>query len=245
MSVDLLKAAGQFAGRAGLEARYAATLVQAGGPRMALTPPHRLLGSLLALDAYGPLGAAVALAASTYGDHRAIVDDRGSLSFAELDGRSNALANALRERGVHPGAGLAIMARNHRGLFESVLAGAKLGARTLLLNTDFAGPQLADVCQREDVTVLIHDEEFCQVAAQVEPSNGKYVSWVDGEGPASEERSLDGLIGGGSASRPPESSASSPACSAASAAISCPGRRSESRQPRSVPRIRASPAWSR
>ena len=202
-SVDVFKAAGRLAGRAGLEARYAATLMRAGGPGIARTPPHRLLGSLLALDAYGPLGAAIALASGAYRDHRAIIDDRGSLSFAELDRRSNALANALRDRGLQPAAGLAIMARNHRGLFESLLAGAKLGARTLLLNTDFAAPQLVEVCRREDVAVLVHDEEFTQVAAEVEPSNGKYVAWVDGA-VSSDESSLDELIAAGPVSRPPK-----------------------------------------
>jgi fatty-acyl-CoA synthase len=202
-----VKTATSLVGRAGLEARYAATLLQAGGPGMALTPPHRLLGSLRALDAYGPVGAAVTLAAGAYGEHRAIVDERGTLTFAELDRRSNALANALRGRGVHSGDGLGVLARNHRGLFETILAGAKLGVRTLLLNTDFAGPQLADVCKREDVTVLVHDEEFTDVAESVEPPSGKYVAWVEGDAPASDEHTVDELIERGSPARPPKPSA--------------------------------------
>jgi fatty-acyl-CoA synthase len=99
------------------------------------------------------------------------------------------------------------MARNHRGLFETILAGAKLGARTLLLNTDFAGPQLADVCKREEVTVLVHDEEFTEVGESVEPPSGKYVAWVDGTEPASDESSIDELIAGGSTARVPKPSA--------------------------------------
>jgi fatty-acyl-CoA synthase len=202
--VDLFKTATHLVGRAGLEARYAATLVQAAGPGVALTPPLRLLDSLRAFDAYGPLGAAITLATAAHGDHRAIVDDRGSLTFAELDRRSNALANELRERGVGPGAGLGIMARNHRGLFESIFAGAKLGARTLLLNTDFAGPQLAEVCRTEDITVLIHDAEFTDIASTAEPSIRKYVAWVDDGATASEQSTLDELIAAGSTSRPPK-----------------------------------------
>src|SRR5579875_66304 len=171
---------------------------------MALTPPHRFLGVLRSLDGFGPAGAAVALAAATYGDRPAIIDEIGSVSFAELDARSNALANAFRDKGVHSGDGLGIMARNHRGLFESILAGAKLGARTLLLNTDFAGPQLADVCKREEVTVLVHDEEFTDVADSVEPSSGKYVAWFDGDDPDSDEATVEELIRGGATDRPPK-----------------------------------------
>jgi fatty-acyl-CoA synthase len=190
--------------RAGHEAGFAATLLQARGPGVALTPPHRLLGTLRALEAYGPVGGAVSLAAAGYGGRPAIIDEIGPLTFAELDRRSNALANALRERGFKAHDGLGVLARNHRGLFEAILAGAKLGARTLLLNTDFAGPQLADVCRREDVHALIHDEEFTQVADAVEPSGGKYLAWTDGD---ADETTLEALIAGGTTSRPPRPTA--------------------------------------
>src|SRR6185437_8078552 len=148
-------------------AAYAATLLQARGPGVALTRPDKLLGTLRDLEAYGPVGAAVSLAAASYGGRPAIVDERGTVTFAELDKRTNALANALRDKGFTAGDGLGVLARNHRGLFEALLAGAKLGARTLLLNTDFAGPQLADVCAREDVHALIHDAEFAPLAEAV------------------------------------------------------------------------------
>jgi fatty-acyl-CoA synthase len=201
--VDILTTVRQVIERAGHEAGYAAILLQARGPGVALTPPHKLLGTLRDLEAYGPVGAAVSLAAASMGDHPALIDEIGTLTFAELDARSNALANALRDRGVESHDGLGILARNHRGLFEAIFAGAKLGTRTLLLNTDFAGPQLADVCEREDVTALIHDEEFTEVADAVDPSSGKYLAWCDGE---PHEDTLDGLIDAGSTARPPRPS---------------------------------------
>ena len=157
-----MKLAGTVAGRASLEARFAMTLLQARGVDVALTPPLKVLGTLRDLEAYGPAGAAMTLAVSSAPDRIALIDELGTETFAELDERSNALADALRERGVRSGDGLGVLVRNHRFLFESIVAGAKLGLRTLLLNTDFAGPQLADVCDREDVTVLIHDEEFTE-----------------------------------------------------------------------------------
>jgi fatty-acyl-CoA synthase len=200
MLVDIFKTASQAVERASMEARFAAILLQARGAGVALTPPHRLLGTLRDLEAYGPVGAAISLAAASYGDHPAIIDEAKQVTFTELDERSNALANALREKGLTANDGLGILARNHCGLFESILAGAKIGARTLLLNTDFAGPQLADVCKREDVTALIHDEEFTKVADSFEPSSGKYVAWVDGK---HKETSIDRLIESASTARPP------------------------------------------
>ena len=205
--MDPLQLASRLAARATLEARFAATLLQARGPGVALTPPHRLLAPLRDLDAYGPVGAAIALATASHPDRAAIVDELGALSFAELDRRSTALANALRERGVGSKDGMGILCRNHRGLFEALVAGAKLGTRTLLLNTDFAGPQLADVCAREDVTVLIHDEEFTDVAQSVEPASGKYVAWFDGDDPISDETPLEDLVAEGSTARPPKPAA--------------------------------------
>ncbi len=206
--MDLLKLATGLAGRASMEARFALTLLQARGIDVALTPPHKLVGPLRDLEAYGPAGAAITLAVASKADQPAIIDELGGETFAELDERSNALANALRERGVESGDGLGILVRNHRFLFESIVAGAKLGLRTLLLNTDFAGPQLADVCEREDVTVLIHDEEFAEVAQAVEPSSGKYVAWVDSEDgtPESGEATVEDLIDAGARTRPPRPS---------------------------------------
>jgi fatty-acyl-CoA synthase len=201
--MDIFGTARQLVRRAGHEAGYAATLLQARGAGVALTPPHRLLGTLRDLEAYGPAGAAVSLAAASFGDRPALIDELGVLTFADLDRRTNALANALRARGFQAHDGLGILARNHRGLFESIVAGAKLGARTLLLNTDFAGPQLADVCRREDVQALIHDEEFTQIADAVDPTGGKFVAWHDGE---PHETTLEALITGAATTRPPRPS---------------------------------------
>jgi acyl-CoA synthetase (AMP-forming)/AMP-acid ligase II len=200
--VDIFSTARQVVERAGYEAAYAATLLQARGPGVALTPPHKLLGTLRDVAAYGPAGGAVSMAAASYGDHAAIVDELGEVSFAELDRRSDALANALRDKGFNSGDGLGILARNHRYLFEAIFAGAKLGARTLLLNTDFAAPQLRDVCEREDVTAIVHDDEFSKVTDAVEVSGGKYIAWTDDDDP--DETTVEGLIRSAKATRPPK-----------------------------------------
>ncbi|MDP9117869.1 MAG: AMP-binding protein [Actinomycetota bacterium] len=177
--MDILGEALNLLGRASTEARYAATLLRATGPGVALVPPHKYPTLLRALDAYGPAGAAIALAAARTPEAVAIVDERGPITFAALENRSNALANALLDRGFTAGDGLGILARNHRGLFEAIFAASKLGARTLLLNTDFAGPQLADVCAREEVAVLIHDEEFTNVVDGYDAPLGRVVAWSD------------------------------------------------------------------
>jgi acyl-CoA synthetase (AMP-forming)/AMP-acid ligase II len=110
-----------------------------------------------------------AISAIRLPERTALIDDDGSLTYAELDRRGAALAGALRaDHGVGtggPGAPLAIMCRNHRTFVEALLAGSRLGADVLLLNTDFPGPQLAQVLERQPPGVVIHDAEFEAVFA--------------------------------------------------------------------------------
>jgi fatty-acyl-CoA synthase len=202
--MDILGEALTLFGRARTEARFAATLLKARGPGVALAPPHRMIGVARALEAYGPIAAAFTLEAATQGDTTAIVDEKGSITFAELEARSNALANALLDEGFEAGDSMGVLARNHRGLFEAILAACKLGARTLLLNTDFAGPQLVDVCRREEVAVLVHDAEFEKIAAGYDAPLGRVLAWTDDDtGPADRVQTLDELADSGDPSPPP------------------------------------------
>ncbi|MGH3992781.1 MAG: AMP-binding protein, partial [Pseudonocardiaceae bacterium] len=106
-----------------------------------------------------------------------------------------------RELGVKAGDGIGILCRNHRGFFDATFGAAKIGARTLMLNTDFAGPQLRDVCEREDVQLLVYDEEFAAVVDGLEPAHGRWIAWSDGEPP---ENALERLVATGSTEAPPK-----------------------------------------
>lgn len=122
--------------------------------------PHRLLPAAAALLRTGPVGAAMALPAGRFPDRVAVIDERGELTYRELDALSRRLAAALAARGTTSDDTVAVMCRNHRGFLAALFAGTVLGARTVLLNTDFAGPQLRDVLAREQVGVLVADAEF-------------------------------------------------------------------------------------
>jgi fatty-acyl-CoA synthase len=129
------------------------------------------------------------------------VDELGALTYADIDRRSNALANALRARGVKAGSGVGILCRNHRGIYDAGNAALKLGARALYLNTDFAGPQAAEVAAREGVDALVYDEEFADIVASVRSPGGRYVAWND-SGQTS-ELTVESLIEGGNPEPPP------------------------------------------
>ncbi len=151
--------------------------------------PRGALASLKAMNGFGAVGGGIVNAAHRHGSRTGLVDDAGSLTFTELHERSNALAAALASRGVHEGATIGLLARNHRWLFDVVFGAAKGGYHLVLLNTEFAGPQAKDVCEREGVDVLVADEEFLGVVADIAVPQGTYVAWTDTE-------AEDGRVGG-------------------------------------------------
>jgi acyl-CoA synthetase (AMP-forming)/AMP-acid ligase II len=148
-------------------------------------PPVKMVNVLGALRRWGASPAAGITASSIRRPDRvAVIDERGQTTFAELNLRSNALARALqKEAGVKAGDSVAVMCRNHQGFVEAIFASAKLGATVLLMNTDFAGPQLAGVVEREEPKALIHDAEFTDLLADAGQGLEQIVSWVDEEAP--------------------------------------------------------------
>ena len=106
-------------------------------------------------------------------DRAAVVDDDGEFTFAELDDAAHALANGLRAMGVKGGDGVAILARNHRWFLVSVYGAARTGARIILLNSEFSGPQVKEVSEREGAKVIIYDDEYTAAVSQADPDFGK------------------------------------------------------------------------
>ncbi len=162
--------------------------------------PDKAVRSLLALRQWGPTpAAAYTSSAVRYPDRQAIVDDRGALTFAEVDRRTNALARGLERAGIREQDGVAIMCRNHRGFIEATVACSKLGAGALYLNTAFAGPQIADVLAREDPVALVYDEEFTDLIGEGGHGRKRFIAWrepSDGGTRSQADSLLEELIAG-------------------------------------------------
>lgn len=161
--------------------------------------PAQIVAILRAVRDYGELGAAVTLAAVRDPDAVGLVDERGALTFRELDARSNAVANEWRRAGLPPGSTVAILTRNHRGLLDALFAGMKTGAKVVLLNTDFGRGQIAEVVGREGAELLVYDEEYADAVADVQLDHGCFRAWAESAGPDT----LDALITRGDPSPPP------------------------------------------
>jgi acyl-CoA synthetase (AMP-forming)/AMP-acid ligase II len=160
-------------------ATIAKTILESG--LVAPVRPDRLARVGRSLARWGTTSAGViAVTAARNPDQPAIVDERGTLSYAEVDRRANALASSLAAQGIRPGDGVAIMCRNHRGYVDVSVACSRLGAHALYLNTMFAGPQLADVVAREDAKAIVYDEEFADLVEGAAAGRKRFVAWHDG-----------------------------------------------------------------
>jgi acyl-CoA synthetase (AMP-forming)/AMP-acid ligase II len=187
------------------EARYklkvARTLFATGMVRA--VRPDRAMRSAALLRRWGPTSASAYMGgAIRHPDRTAIVDERGTLTFGEVDSRTNALAAELRALGIGEKDGVAIMSRNHRGFIEATVACSKLGTGVLYLNTAFAGPQITDVLNREQPAAVIYDEEFAGLVRDGAAERLRFIAWSDGavNGGRSPDPRLEELIARGDSS---------------------------------------------
>jgi acyl-CoA synthetase (AMP-forming)/AMP-acid ligase II len=118
-----------------------------------------------------------AMSALRWPDRAALIDERGELSYRELERQAAALATALDAMDVSGAIG--VLCRNHRGFVQALLAGSRLGTDVVLLNTDFSGKQLGAVLDRERVGLLIHDLEFDEVVADSGFGGTRVLGWAD------------------------------------------------------------------
>jgi acyl-CoA synthetase (AMP-forming)/AMP-acid ligase II len=124
-----------------------------------------------------------AAAAQRCPDRPGLVDELGTLTWRQLGQRSDALAAALQALPAGQPRVIGIMARNHRGFVEAMIAANRIGADVLLLNTSFAGPALAEVVEREAVDAVIYDEEFTTTVDRAladSPDAARIIAWTDG-----------------------------------------------------------------
>ncbi|HEY2258477.1 MAG TPA: AMP-binding protein [Solirubrobacteraceae bacterium] len=142
--------------------------------------PDRALRALLGLHRWGPTLAAGYLgSAARYPEAPALIDELGTVSFAQVERRSNALARGMAGYGVRAGDRVAIMCRNHRYFVEASIACSKLGAHSVYLNTAFAPPQVADVVGREDPAAIVYDQEFGPGVNATSENRRGFVGWCD------------------------------------------------------------------
>ena len=161
----------QYLERGSAELHYLRKIIESGAFR--LEPPQNYAALVADLRKWGEFGMLPALNARRAPNRAALIDEEGELSYRELDEAVHAVANGLIEKGVRGGDGVAILARNHRWFLIANYGAARAGARIILLNSEFSGPQIKEVSEREGAKVIIYDDEYTQAVSKADPPLGK------------------------------------------------------------------------
>jgi fatty-acyl-CoA synthase len=161
----------QYAERGSAELHYFLKMLEAGAFK--LEPPQNIAAMLADIRRWGEFGMIPAMNARRTPNRTAIIDDFGEITFKELDEAAHEVANGLLEKGVKGGDGVAILARNHRWFLIAVYGAARAGARIILLNSEFSGPQIKEVSEREGAKLIIYDDEYFDAVSKAEPELGK------------------------------------------------------------------------
>ena len=139
--------------------------------------PHRLIGAGVQLVKWGPgFPSGMHACAKRFPHQLAVIDDAGQLTWREVAQQVNQLCAALKARGMEPGDSVALLARNHRYMIIAMIAIMQAGGRVLLLNTMASQSQLGELAKRESASLVMLDEEFLPVAADV-PREDVILTW--------------------------------------------------------------------
>jgi fatty-acyl-CoA synthase len=161
----------QYVERGAAELHYVRKIFESGAFR--LEAPQNYAGLVTDIAKWGEFGMLPSHNARRTPDRAALIDEDGAFSYRELDEAVHAVANGLIEKGVKGGDGVAILARNHRWFVIANYGAARVGARIILLNSEFSGPQIKEVSEREGAKVIIYDDEYTKAVSKAEPELGK------------------------------------------------------------------------
>jgi fatty-acyl-CoA synthase len=165
------RSVGPYLERGASELHYLRKIIESGTFR--LENPLNYAAMAADIGKWGEIGMLPAFNARRTPDRAAIIDDEGSFTYKELDEAANAVAHGLLAKGVRGGDGVAILARNHRWFAVAQFGCARVGARIILLNSSFSGPQIKEVSDREGAKLIIYDDEYTEDVSKAKPPLGK------------------------------------------------------------------------
>ena len=161
----------QYVERGVAELHYVRKIFESGA--FGLEAPQTYAAMAGDMRKWGELGMLPAYNANRAPTRAAVIDEEGEFTNKELDEAAHAVANGLLAKGVRGGDGVAILARNHRWFLIANFAAARVGARIILLNSEFSGPQIKEVSEREGAKVIIYDDEYTKAVSKAKPELGK------------------------------------------------------------------------
>ncbi len=161
----------QYLERGTAELHYLRKIIESGA--IGLEPPLNYAAMAAEIRKWGEFGMLPSHNARRAPNKAALIDEEGELTYKELDDAAHAVANGLIAKGVRGGDGVALLARNHRWFVIANYGAARVGARIILLNSEFSGPQIKEVAEREGAKVIVYDDEYTKAVSEAEPALGK------------------------------------------------------------------------
>lgn len=102
-----------------------------------------------------------AVGADRHPDQLAVVDEYGvRLTMHEAEDLTRRATTALQGRGVGPQLPVAVLGRNSAGFAVAIAAVARTGADLVYLNPGFTPEQVADLCARHSVGLVLADPDL-------------------------------------------------------------------------------------
>lgn len=106
-------------------------------------------------------------------DRVALADDTRSVTYAQLEDRTNRLAHYLQEQGVGPGDKVGIYSRNTIEAVEAMVAVFKARAVMININFRYVENELQYIFDNSDMVALIHERRYSDKVAAVRASTPK------------------------------------------------------------------------
>jgi fatty-acyl-CoA synthase len=120
------------------------------------------------------------------------------VTWRELEDRVGRAARMLTDRGIERGDRVALVAENDTRIFEVQFACMRIGAILVPLNWRLAAPELRQQLTEAEPVLLVHDQDWAELAAQLWADPRPILAWGDAD--TSYERALaavtDPIAGG-------------------------------------------------
>jgi len=155
-----------------------------------------------------------AVAARKPDDAPALIDERGTTTWRELDERVNRLINALRAAGLATGDTVAVMSGNRRESYELLGAAGHAGWTQVPVNWHWVADELAYVLDNSDARALFVEAPYLDVARDALTRLGgaapPILVAIDPGGDADDFLEYEDLLASGSPDEPPDQTMGGP-----------------------------------
>jgi acyl-CoA synthetase (AMP-forming)/AMP-acid ligase II len=136
----------------------------------------------------------VSIPASMFEEQEILVFEEHRLTYGQLWGNIQRLANALRGLGVQPGECVAVLQTNSHRYVEAYYAAAAIGAVFLPINYRAKLPELEYMLNTANTKVLIVGDRYHETVATLRPRLASVQTYVAMDTPRDGMLHLDGLI---------------------------------------------------